>query len=891
MLWWNELKHRLAALVAGRRLDRELDEELDLHLEMETAARRRRGMDDAEARRTARAAFGGVERTREQCREARGTALLHDLARDLGFGLRLARREAAVSAVLVLTLALGIGATTAVFSVARAVLLAPLPYPQPDELIYVHTAWAEQPESGLAVSEFLDLRDEVGAFEAFGVWAGGPANITGGERPEQVHGAFASAGLFPALGVGATVGRTFTEAETLPGRGDVAVIGWDLWQRRFGGSRQVVGERVRLDGRDVTLIGVMPPEFRLPDDFGGQPTELLLPLVVDPAARGDRGTHFLDAVGRLAADAGPEEAAQETAAVAAGFAARYPDAYPPEKRFAAVARPLHEVVVGDARPVLLLLLAAAGLVLLVACANVAGLLLARGRRRRREMGLRTALGASRRRLAAQLVAEALLLALAGGAAALAVAGGALSLLHRFPPPGLPRADQVTLDPAVLAFTAGVSLASCLVFGLVPALRAARGEPSRGLAAGGRTLAGSRGEGRSGALLVAAEVALTLLLLVTAGLLGRSLLALVGVDPGFEPSGVVAADVSLPGPEYTNEQVLEVYAELVERLEAVPGVESAGAVSFLPLDSGRGDINFEVEGRPLPDGERGRTGDWQVVTPGYFGTLGLRLHAGRFLADGDRPGAPGAVVVNRTLAETYWPGGSPLGERLVLGGEHTQPEVATVVGVVEDVKNLGLDAAPQRELYLSHRQFRLWTMPIAMYDMTLVVRGPDPAALRRTVEREVAALLPDVPVSDVRTLEEVVGRSVARERFAALLVGLFTVLALLLAAVGVYGLLAYAVERRRREIGIRRVLGAGVGSILRDTVGRGLAVVAAGAAAGLAASLLAGRLLQGLLFGVDAHDPLTLLLAPLALLGASLLASSFPARRALALDPAHELRGE
>jgi putative ABC transport system permease protein len=891
MRWWNEVKHRLAALFAGRRLDRELDAELELHLEMETEARRRRGMDDAEARRTARAAFGGVERTREECREARGTALLHDLVRDLGFGLRLARREAAVSAVLVLTLALGIGATTAVFSVARAVLLAPLPYPEPEALLYVHAAWAEQPESGLSVSEFLDLRDEVGAFEAFGVWAGGPANITGGERPEQVQGAFASAGLFPALGVGAAVGRTFTEAETLPGSGDVAVIGWELWQRRFGGSRRAVGERVRLDGRDVTLIGVMPPGFRLPGDFGARPTELLLPLVVDPAARSDRGTHFLDAVGRLAPGAGPEEAAEEVAAAGAGFAARYPDDYPPEKRFAAVALPLHEVVVGDARPVLLLLLAAAGLVLLVACANVAGLLLARGRRRRREMGLRTALGASRRRLAAQLVAEALLLGVTGGAAALAVAGGALSLLHRFPPPGLPRVGEVALDPAVLAFTAVVSLASCLVFGLAPALRAARGEPSQGIGAGGRTFAGSRGEGRSGALLVAAEVALTLLLLVTAGLLGRSLLALAGVDPGFEPSGVVAADLSLSGPEHTSEQVVELYAEILERLAAAPDVEAAGAVSFLPLDSGRGDMNFEVEGRPLPDGERGRTGDWQVVTPGYFETLGLRLHAGRFLDDGDRPGAPGAVVVNRTLAETYWPGGSPLGGRLVLGGEHTQPEVATVVGVVEDVKNLGLDAAPRREFYLSHRQFRLWTAPIAIYDMTLVVRGPDHAALRRTVEREVAALLPDVPVSDLRTLEEVVGRSLARERFAALLVGLFTVLALTLAAVGVYGLLAYAVERRRREIGIRRVLGAGARPILRDTVGSALAVIAAGTAAGLMAAALAGRLLQGLLFGVTAHDPLTFVIAPLALLAAGLAAATFPARRALRLDPARELRGE
>ena len=890
MRWWSELRHRLGALLGGRRLDRELDDEIAFHLEMETAQRRRRGLPEAEARRRAHIAFGGVAKAREDCREARGTALIDDLGRDLSFGLRLVRRNLAASLVVVLTLALGIGATSAVFSVARAVLLAPLPYPQPERLMEVHAAWNEEPEANLSVAEFLDLRDEVTTFEAFGVWATGPANVTGGERPEQVRGAYASAGLFPALGVTAAVGRTFDEAETLPGRGDVVLVGWDLWQRRFGGSREVLGQRVRLDGRDLTLIGVLPPDFRLPGDFAGRPTELVEPLEADPADRSERGSHFLSAVGRLRAGVDGNEAAAQAAAAAAGWVRRDAESYPAGMRFTVTAVPLHQAVVGGARPVLLLLLAAAGLVLLVACANVAGLLLARGRHRRREMGLRTALGASRRRLASQLLAESLVLAAFGGAAALGLAYAAVALLHRFPPPGLPRAADVAVDPVVLAFTAGVSVVSCLLCSVLPALGASRSGPGRSLAGGGRSVAGQRGEGRAGALLVAAEVALTLLLLVTAGLLGRSLLSLLGVDPGFEPSGVVAADVSLPGGEYSPQQVVQLYAELVDRLRSSPGVEAAGAVSFLPLDGGRGDISFEIDGRPTAQGDAEANADWQVVTPGYFDAVRLRLHSGRFLDGRDRADAPGAVLVNRTLAEAYWPGRSPLGERLhLLGG--TQPETATVVGVVEDVKNLGLDAAPEREIFLAHRQFRFWHNPIPAYDMTMVLRGRDAAALRSAVEDGVHALAPEVPVNDFRTLEQVVGRSLARERFATLLVGLFTALALLLAAVGVYGLLAYAVERRRREIGIRRVLGAGAGAILRDTVGHGLRVVAAGLAVGMAVALVAGRLLRGLLFGVAAHDPATLVAAVAALLLAATAASSFPARRALSLDPADELRGE
>lgn len=881
-----ELRHRLRALLFRSRVEREMDDEIGFHLEMERAQRERRG--EADARRGARLAFGGVERTREEMRRARGTGLVENLVRDLAFGLRLARRDLGLSVTVALTLALGIGATCAVFSVADAVLLAPLPYPEPDRLAVIRQSWGETTDGSLSVSEFLDYSDRLDRVEGVGVWVTGPANVTGGERPERVRGAFVSPSLLPLLGLEAARGRTFEPDEGLPGNGAVAVVGWELWQRRFGGDPAAVGRRVRLDGRDVTLVGVLPPGFQLPGDFAATPTELLLPLTADPADRSVRGGHHLGAVVRLADGVSLEQASAEVAATAADFVRRHPDGYDAADRFAARLEPLHAEVVGDAGPTLALLLAAAALVLLVACANVAGLLVARAPRRRREMALRTAVGASRGRLVGQLVAEAGVLALLGGVVGVGVATFGVEALAAAAPPGLPRLAEATVDLRLLAVAGTLAAACCLAFGVLPALSTAERRPlaERSVTAGPR-------DGRAGRALVVAEVALCLLLLVAGGLLGRSLLTLHGVDPGFEPSGVTAVDLSLSGGEYGTPGVLEFYARLDERLAALPGVEAAGAAGFLPLDGGRGDLDFEIEGKERPAGQVEPSADWQVVTPGYLEALRYRLAAGRLFDRRDREDAAGAAVINRTLAETYWPGDSPLGARLhLLGG--TKPSVATVVGIVEDVKNLGLDAGPQKEIFLAHRQFRFWNVGIPMYDMTVTVRtapGLDPRGLERAVEREVHALDPNLPVQGFRTLEEVVGRSLARERFTLLLVGAFSLLALLVAAVGIYGLLAYAVERRLREIGIRRVLGAGIGDVVAATVGRGLLVVGFGLAAGLAVALLGARLLGGLLFGIPAHDPVTFVAAPAVLLAVALVASLLPARRALAVDPVEVMRAE
>ncbi|HMB53530.1 MAG TPA: ADOP family duplicated permease, partial [Thermoanaerobaculia bacterium] len=833
-------------------------------------------------------AFGGVERTREGMREARGTGWIENLGRDLAFGLRLARRDLGLSVTVALTLALGIGATCAVFSVADAVLLAPLPYPEPDRLAVIQQSWEETTDGGLSTTEYLDYADRLDRVEGVGVWVTGPANVTGGERPERVRGAFVSPSLLPVLGVEVARGRGFEASEGLPGNGAVALVGWELWQRRFAGDEAALGQRVRLDGRDVTLVGVLPAGFQLPSDFAATPSELLLPLTADPADRSVRGGHYLGAVVRLRDGVSLDEASEEVAATAVAFTREYPDGYTPAMRFAARLEPLHQEVVGDAGPTLALLLGAAALVLLVACANVAGLLLARAPRRRREMALRAALGASRGRLVAQLFAEAGVLALLGGVLGVGLAVAGVEALAAAAPPGLPRLAEVAVDLRLLTVAAGLAAVSCFAFGVLPALRTVERKPEaqRSVTTGPR-------EGRASQALVVAEVALCLLLLVAGGLLGRSLLELSGVDPGFEPSGVTAVDLSLSGGEYGTPGVLDFYARLDERLGGLAGVEAAGAAGFLPLDAGRGDVNFEIEGRERPEDQVKPSADWQVVTPGYLEALRYRLSAGRLLDGRDREDAPGAAVVNRTLAEAYWPGESPIGARLnLLGG--TQPEVATVVGVVEDVKNLGLDAGPQKEIFLAHRQFRFWNIGIPMYDMTVTVRGTpglDGAQLERAVTRQVHALDPNLPVQGFRTLEEVVGHSLARERFTLLLVGAFSLLALLVAAVGIYGLLAYAVERRLREIGIRRVLGAGIGDVVAATVGRGLLVVAIGRTAGLAVAFLAVRLLTGLLFGIPAHDPVTFVAAPAVLVAVALVASLLPARRALAVDPVEVMRAE
>jgi len=816
---------------------------------------------------------------------------MSDLLLDLRYAFRMLRRAPAFTGAAVLTLAIGIGANTAVFSVINAALLRPLPYPEQDRLLDVGNRWEGSPRAALSPAEYFDYRAAVGAeLTALGVYAVGPLNLTGAGEPVRLRAGFVSADLLPALGVVPVVGRPFTADEETAGRA-VALLSHGLWQRHFGGDPAIVGRPITLDGAAHEVAGVLPPGFRLPEDYqDGVATDLLVPLGLTPADVTARGSHFLLGVGRLAPGVTRDRAEAALATIAARFVRDFPDDYPRDMGFAVNVTPLAERVVGPARQPLFLLLGAAGFVLLVACANVANLLLVRLDARRAELAVRTAVGAGRSRILRQLLVESLALGLAGGAAGVALAWWGIQVLLALRPPDLPRFTEVTLDLRVLAFTGITALGTGLVFGLLPAFRASDRAISAGLQAAGR--AAVRGGGRLRHGLVMGQVALALVLLAGAGLLGRSLAALYGVDPGYRVDQVLTGELSLPTADYPEErQVVDLFAAVRERVAALPGVRAAGGVSNLPLATGLGDLNVEIEGREKAAGEVSPRGDWQVVTPGYFDAMGLRLRRGRFIDERDRSDAPGAVVINETMAARYWPGQDPLGTRFKLGGS-AGPGWVTVVGIVGDVRHGSLADAPTSQMYLPHAQFRFWNGGSVVRALTLAVRASgDAAALAGAVRGALQAVDPRVPLADVRTMREVRATSLGRERFLFVLAAVFGVVALTLGALGIYGVLAYSVARRTREIGLRLALGARTADVARLVIREGGVITGIGLAAGLLGALALGRLLRGLLFDVAPLDPFTLVAAPLLLAAAALLACWLPARRAARIAPMEALRHE
>jgi predicted permease len=878
----------------------EVDEEVGFHLDMRTEELVRGGMPEAEARARAAREFGDVEEARralcrtEETRERgrRRSEWIAELGQDLAFGARQLRRRPGFAVAATLTLALGIGANTAVFSIVDATLLRGLPYPAAERLVRLSNRWQDEPAGKLSPAEFFDYRDRLRSLEAVGAYAVASANLTGDGTPERLRAAFLSAGVVPALGVAPAAGRAFAAGEDAPGADAVAMLSHGLWTRRFGASPEVLGRRVLLNGEPHVVVGVMPAGFRLPADMEeGEDTEVFLPLVMGPELAAERGSHFLEGVGRLRAGVAPETADREIAALAAGFTREYPDDYPADMRFAAGMVPLREAVLGRTRPVLAPLLGAVALVLLIACANVANLLLVRVDGRRRELAVRAALGAGRGRLVRQLLAEGALLAALGGAAGVLLAAWAVRAVPLLDMADLPSAGPVRIDPAVLAFALGASLLSLLFFGLVPALHASRGQVHGSLKESGRAGTGGVRRRRFRSALVAGEVALAVVLLLGAGLLIRSLAALYAVDPGFRTGGVLTMHVTLPQGDYPDDaRVVAGFGEMLRRVGEVPGVAAAGAVTNLPLASTLGDLNFELEGQPVPEDQVSPRADWQVVTPGYLPALGMQVLAGRGIAASDDERAPGAVVVNQSMARQYWPGRSPLGARFKLGGE-AGPGWVTVVGVVRDVRHAALAEPARAEMYLPHAQFRFWNGGGAARTLTLAVhtRG-DPARLAGPVREAIRAMDPDLPLADVRTLDEVRSESVARPRFLALLLGAFAAVALVLAVVGIYGTLAYLVAQRTYEMGVRMALGARPAAIRRLVVGQGMAMTLAGLVVGVAAALALTRLLSHLLYGVAATDAATFVAVPLGLALTAAVAAYVPARRATRVDPLVALRG-
>lgn len=887
--------HRLRTALPRDRRERELDEEIRFHLEKAVEAHRARGLDEEEARQAALRGFGGVEQALEACRDERGLPGLEATARDLSWATRTLRKSPAFTATVVVVLALAIGATTAIFSVVHDVLLEPLPLPEPDRLVALwesnaERGWEHQSTTPL---NLLDWRERATSFTGISGhgWVGGWAlsGDGGAARAERVSGVevmgdfFSVLGVEPAFGPGLTADDHWAEGERR------VMISHGLWHRRFGGDPAVVGRRIELNGVPYTVAGVAPAGFTYP----GEDLDVWVPFVWYRSFLTQpwfRFAHFVRPVGRLAPGVSHQAAHREIAAIAARLGEELPET---NAGYGAGLTPLKEWTVGDTARPLLVLFAAVALVLLVASANVAGLLLARSSARVQELTLRSALGASRGRIARQLLSESLLLAACGGIAGVALGIAGTRLLARHAAAVLPRAGEIGVDGAGLAFAAGLTLATGLLFGIAPALGLARTPSAEALKGAASRTAGSRRQSRSRQALVLAEVALAVVLVAGAGLTLRSFASLVRVDPGFDPEGLVTASFDLPNATYPeDEQAVAFGRRLLDPVQRLPGVEAAALASSLPLQGSVWTADFIVEGRP--PGEHGVDFQRRIVSPGYFRTMGVPLLRGRpFLPSDDERGRP-VVVINQEVARLHFPGQDPIGQRIAFAREPDAESIwREVVGVVGDEKIEGLAAPGRMEIFVPHGQELYGDPGLAWRNPKLVVRAAtgEPASLVPAVREVLRELDPDLPLYDVRTLEEMVADGAARERLLVLLLGLFAAVALVLSTVGLYGLVAYAVAQRRREIGIRLALGATAREVVGRIVGRSMVLVAGGLALGLAAALALSRTLESLLYEIRPTDPPTLAATAALLAAAALAATWLPAQRATAVDPLETLRVE
>lgn len=811
--------------------------------------------------------------------------MIDTFLRDLTFAWRTLWRRPLPTVAALICLALGLAASTVIFGLVHAVVLKPLPFEDPDELhlVWLHYRARGEDEVALSSKEALDVMEQAEGFDRTAGMIPWYYNLTGGAYPERVVGGRVSSGLFPLLGVEPVLGRGFT-AEEQEQLAPVVVLSHGFWQRNHAGDESVLGRTVSIDDEPYTVIGVLPEDFRMP----GLPAEIFVPLRLDRASPTPRRVRGVLVATRLGDGVTPDRAQSSLDALAADFEERFPDLYPADSGFGIHLTSLHEQLVGDVRPALFGLGLAVAVVLLIACGNVANLLLAQAAGRSREVALRVTLGARRRDLMRQLLTESVLLALLGGAAGVVVAYWGLQVVTTLDLGDVPRLETASLEPVVVLFALAVSLLTGVLFGLVPAAAASRPSLQGMLKEGSKsTASGGRRSLRN--FLVAAEIALALVVLLVAGLALRSLQNLRDVDPGFRTDEVLTAQTFLSRARYPSpESRREFYRRVDERLQALPGVRSAGLVSHLPLGEVdlRGDV--EVEGRQgLSDDEKVAAG-FRMVTPGYFETLGIPLLRGRLFGSQDHAGAAGTVIVDEGLAERLWPGENPLGRRLKLLNSF-DTDWRTVVGVVGQIRQQSLSADADVQLYVPYDQY---AMPVVA--MAVRTEG-DPRTLARPLREAVARVDPLQSVDEVQTAEELVEGSLARSRFHTLLFGLFGGVALVLAAVGVYGLLAHAVVQRRGEIGIRMALGARPGNVLRQVVGEGLSLAGAGLAAGLvlAAILFYGlsRWLADIVVGVSVFDPVTFVAVPLILLVFALAASWLPARRATRVDPVAALQQE
>lgn len=812
---------------------------------------------------------------------------MNTLLQDLRYAVRVLFKSRALTAVALLTLALGIGVNSAIFSVVNAIVLRPLPYPRSEDLMVV---WGNLHKPGLeeieiSALEFRDFQQQSQSFEHIAAYSTAGLNLTGVDQPERLRGAAISANLFPALGVQPHAGRNIAPEEDRYGNDRVVILSYALWQRRFGGDPGVIGRTIQLDGRTMNVAGVMPADFHFPD----RETEVWIPLAFEPdlLEENNRGSHFLNVIARLKPGVTPAQAQADLNTITARLSSEHKETY--RSSFSTTIRSLHEDLVGDLRRAMLVLLGAVGLVLLIACANVAHLRLASATARYREFAIRAALGARRGRVVRQFLTESVLLSLVGGAIGLGVAVWLVRALVLLIPKNTPRVEEIRLDYRVVLFTLGTSLLTGIIFGLAPAFQAARTNLNDVLKEAGRSGSDTSRRLRLRNLLVVSEFALSLVLLIGAGLMVKSLLRLQDVKPGFEPAHLMTMRIALPATKYENfKQSHAFFEELFDRLGARPEIESVGAINLLPFGGSGGDRSFSIEDQPIAAGHARPDEQVRFVSPGYFHTMQIPLLSGRDFTRRDLPDTPQVAIVNSAFARKFWSDGNAIGKRISFSANN--PKWYEIVGIVGNVKHRGLDIADSPELYIPVFQPLFADGYVPPLYVAVRTRN-DPSLVGGLMRSEVAAIDRDQPVYSLMTMDQRIADSVAPRRFNMFILGLFASLALMLAAIGIYGIMAFSVAQRTHEIGVRMALGASASDVLKLVLSNGFKLALIGIVVGLLAAFAATRVLSSLLYGVSATDPAIFVIDAVLLAFAALLACYIPARRATKVDPLVALRYE
>jgi predicted permease len=881
---FTDLFFRLRTLFRRKTVETELETELLFHFQHQLEKYEQAGLSREEAMRRLRLEFGGIDGVKEECREAHGTHHIESLWQDFRYGVRTLRKSPGFTSIALLTLALGIGANTAIFSVVYAVLLNPLPFKDSSRLIVLNETTPKVGLVSVSYPNFLDWRARSHAFSQMAAVHGVGFNLAGITQPENISGEAVSPNYLSILGMHPFLGRDFTPSEEKAGAAPVVLLSYALWESHFAGERSAIGRAITLDGRGFTIIGVLPRDFRSVEKI-----DLLEPIGVwgtnNPVIsdRGERADTVV--VGRLAPGVSLKQSHAEMSAIEARLAKDYPGA---DDQCGVSLQPIRDIFTGKIRPTVLVLFAAVMFVLLIACANVANLFLMRSAGRSREIAVRMAIGASRSRVIRQMLAESFILAFLGGLLGLLLAAGGIHAIVHLIPEDLLAGASVTLNGIVLLFAAVVVFVSAFLFGFAPALQATHASVHSHLKEGGRTATGGAGTNRWRSVLAGAEVSLALVLLVGAGLMMKSLYRLLSVDPGIRPDRVLSMEMSLRTSQYDKDaNILNFWQLTLDHVRALPGVESAALGTVVPLTNEHSRSDITLEGMALPKPGSFPHPDVHIVSSAYVSTLGARLLRGREFTNTDTEKAPPVGMINAKLADRFFHNENPIGKRFHIGrpSPTEAPKWLTIVGVVRDTKLYGLANPSRFEIYVPYRQY-------VPGDMQLIVKsGVDPAALVNSIRGVVASIDKDQPISDVATMKQLVDDSVSRPRLTLILLGLFSALALVLAAIGIYGVISYAVAQRTQEIGIRLALGAQAGDVIRMILQQGAVITGAGVIVGIAAAFALTRLMASLLFAVSPADPFTFATVAIVLVFIAMIASYIPARRTLRVDPVIALRDE